>query len=262
MLLLGITLYYTTISKWKSIFVLTISYTLFIALLYSETRSGWVGSFIGFVILLLFILRKRRELLKKAIILSSGFALIFLTVNVTEENGYISRVSSIYLDGNKVLSGNDEGHAGASRWFIWKNAFPLILNHPFLGSGPDTFAEVFVVPPEEKREFLGDEGIIVDKAHNEYLQIAVTMGIPALITYLFLLFLIIRSAWKAAARTNDATQQILCFGLGVVIIGYVVQAFFNISVIEVAPFFWMLLGVTYCYSEEVLKLNNVKTKST
>ena len=77
---------------------------------------------------------------------------------------------------------------------------------------------------------------LADKAHNEYLQIAATIGIPALIIYLAFVCQIVfkdKNIFK-----NNAT-----FILLVPIISYLVQAFFNISTIGVAPIFWLLLGL-------------------
>ena len=77
----------------------------------------------------------------------------------------------------------------------------------------------------------------IDKAHNEYLQIAATIGIPALIVYLSFLSLILFPKMKEMFKNK------LLFILVLTIICYLTQAFFNISTIGVAPLFWMLLGI-------------------
>lgn len=251
MLLLGMTYYLMLKDGWRSISFLVINYALFLALLYSETRSGWLGSFVGFLIFSAVIFLRRKDLLKKFMILGFGFAIIFVSVNLLEGNSFLKRAGSIIEDGTSVLSG-DEGRAGASRWFIWKKAMPLLDDRPFFGYGPDTFAEIFSATSEEKLQFLGGE-IIVDKVHNEYLQIAITMGTPALIVYLSILYIVFRNTIIATKQTVRKEDQLLGYGFIAVIAGYAVQAFFNISVITVAPFFWMLLGLAYRYSEEIIK---------
>ena len=77
----------------------------------------------------------------------------------------------------------------------------------------------------------------VDRAHNEYLHIAAVTGIPALICYLLMLFLITINNIKFIFK--DKIQTALLFG----VLGYLIQAFFNISVVSVAPIFWILLGL-------------------
>ena len=88
---------------------------------------------------------------------------------------------------------------------------------------------------------------MVDKAHNEYLQIAITIGTPALLVYLLLLFKVYRRAVQALKVANKQ-QKLIIFTLLAVITGYLVQAIFNISVVSVAPILWMLLGIVFGYS--------------
>ena len=52
-----------------------------------------------------------------------------------------------------------------------------------------------------------------------------------------MLFLILKKNIKFIFK--DKIQTALLFG----VIGYLIQAFFNISVVSVAPIFWILLGL-------------------
>ena len=94
-----------------------------------------------------------------------------------------------------------------------------------------------------------------DKVHNEYLQILITEGIFALISYLLLF------GWVTIKGTinNYKNKEIY---LILPVIGYLTQAFFNISVIEVAPFFYISLGllVDRGISNEKSKRNNTSTQ--
>jgi putative inorganic carbon (HCO3(-)) transporter len=78
--------------------------------------------------------------------------------------------------------------------------------------------------------------MIFDKAHNEYLQIAYASGIPALLVYLSLVFTVIKTSFKNL-NNNPLMIPLLCG-----VIGYLVQAFFNISVVSVAYIYWIFLG--------------------
>lgn len=79
--------------------------------------------------------------------------------------------------------------------------------------------------------------IIFDKAHNEYLHIAVTTGVPALMAYLYFVLNIVIKAIKNVGK-NIMIIPLLCS-----VIGYLVQAFFNISVVSVAYVYWIALGM-------------------
>ena len=75
-----------------------------------------------------------------------------------------------------------------------------------------------------------------DKAHNEYLQTLVTQGIFSLASYLF----IFGYAVYIGIKNSYRFKQIY---LVLPVIGYLIQAFFNVSVIEVAPIFYIALGL-------------------
>lgn len=115
-----------------------------------------------------------------------------------------------------------------------------IFDRPFLGSGPDTFDKVFKMSREEASYHFGSPAIFVDKAHNEYLQIAVTLGFPALIFYVSFLFMIIIKSVKIILCCKNNTIT-LCIFAG--FLAYIIQAFFNISVVSVAPVYWSVTGL-------------------
>lgn len=127
---------------------------------------------------------------------------------------------------------------GSHRIWIWRITLRLIYEKPILGCGPDNLWEGLVQNcTEETYEFARKTYVAIDKAHNEYLHIAATLGIPVLICYLAFIALILFPKIKLAI--NNKVNFIICLS----IISYLVQAFFNISTIGVAPLFWMLLGL-------------------
>lgn len=157
-----------------------------------------------------------------------------------EGNVYLLRVFSIADSAKQAL--HNDGDAGSYRWKIWQLALPLVGKYPLFGSGPDTL--VYVFNQGAFRNFIHVKDALVDKAHNEYLQISITMGIPALLFYLGFLSTVLRSIWKAIWKSSGE-KQLLLAGFFAILIGYIVQAFFNISVVPVAPFFWFMLGMAY-----------------
>lgn len=78
---------------------------------------------------------------------------------------------------------------------------------------------------------------MIDKAHNEYLQIAATLGIPALAIYSIFICMII---FPKLPKIFKQEYSLLILS---VIINYLTQAFFNISTIGIAPLFWFALGI-------------------
>ncbi len=120
-----------------------------------------------------------------------------------------------------------------------KITIKLIGKNPIFGCGTDNLRNGLMKDcQEEFLKFVNRSKTIPDKAHNEYLQIAATIGIPALIVYLAFVGMILFPKMKYMFK--DKAMLIIC----ITIISYLVQAFFNISTIGVAPLFWMILGLS------------------
>lgn len=212
---------------------LLFSIPLFTALLCTLTRSGWLAFIIYSVIGLPFII-KRIDCLKRALVIFVVFIFCFVTLNTMTNKKIINRANK-----SNIVSEEGEftGSAGA-RVEILKLSWKAFASTPLLGTGPDTLAERLNRDiSEEHLNYILKYNSTIDKAHNEYLELAVSCGIFTLISYLILIFLIIKGLIN---NISDDRNKVLLLTL----IGYLVQAFFNISVIMVAPLFWIFLG--YC----------------
>lgn len=78
-----------------------------------------------------------------------------------------------------------------------------IEKNPLIGSGTDTFRySIEKYFPEDGQDYIDVYGAIIDKAHNEFLQIAATMGIPALIVYLVFIFLSLKNNIKICGKVR------------------------------------------------------------
>jgi len=223
--------------KTGSLIYLISSALVYFSLLTSFTRSGWVGSFFAFGIVL-FTAIKGKFSRKHILLLIAILLVITAVVEIESEGRVIARLLSIAEDAGKFIEQADGYEdAGANRIFIWKRVIPLIFERPLLGFGPETLGEVFSERHmDEVVEEYGRE-IIFDKAHNEYLHIAVTTGIPSLIIYLIFVFSILKRAYRYR------NKNIMIIPLMASIIGYLIEAFFNLSIITVAYIYWALLGI-------------------
>ena len=199
------------------------------ALLCTLTRSGYVGFiFAGIILLILLIKEKNKEHFKRLAMLALAFIMIFGFINFTSKGAVANRLG---LLGKDVTSFSEK--SGSSRIGIWKLVIKVVEEKPILGTGPDTLDKAL---PEICGDDYKELGFIVDKAHNEFLQIAATMGIPALIIYLIFLSLILKNIIKNI-RQDQYKILLLVF------VAFVTQSFFNISIISVASVVWIFFGV-------------------
>lgn len=231
-----------------------LSLVMFFNMIASGTRSAWVAFIVAGLFGLIFLIKQRNKTYFKrttiliicfiiiCIYLFGGFGFMPKTVmnsDIYMVNDPATKLEQIKADLKGLRENGFSKEMGSSRIEIWDMTFELITKKPILGCGPDNLKNGLLANCLEKlTEFAYRHGCGVDKAHNEYLHIGATLGVPALVCYLvfisFILFPKIRLAF------NNNTYFIICL----VIISYLAQAFFNISTIGVAPLFWMILGLS------------------
>ncbi|MDG1842083.1 MAG: O-antigen ligase family protein [Crocinitomicaceae bacterium] len=221
--------------KPKSLFYLLISFIIFSALIATKTRSTWIAFAYTYILSTIYFIFIKRKYLFHFFIISLTFTCSLFLLNLKKsESTLTNRVGSIKTEFKK----KDE-YGGSGRLKIWQITIKVIKKHPFLGVGPEN------LKPSLQTEFKKDlneywriKGTTIDKAHNEYLHTASTIGIPALLILISIYFLSFRNLY-------DQKKKEKSFLIFIMITAYLIQATFNISVIAVAPVFWVLLGTSF-----------------
>ena len=202
---------------WQLILYLVFMYFL----LLTNCLSGFVGYICASILFLILNIKKFKKIL-----LIIGITL--LTVFITNHFGMSSIGSdtiSMFKEVKEISTGNLDESYGTNRMHIWKETIKIVPKNIYFGVGIDNFLNAFGDEP-----LRSERGRKIDKAHNEYLQTLVTEGIFALIAYLIFIIAVCLKGLK--------TKSLYL----IPVFGYLVQAFFNISVIEVAPLLYILMG--------------------
>ena len=176
----------------------------FLALIFAQTRSAWIGLFAGTLLLLAFVFKRSRspvETLRRgawipltALVLSAPFLLPGLN-----RTG-LSLVSQI---GSSL---NVEQQSARQRFFWWHVAARVVRSNPLLGVGMDNFVREF---PAFSRQALGSFSDLppayCDHPHNDYLFVAGEYGIVGMGVLLWLCAAWIRLCLLGfrRGRTND-----------------------------------------------------------
>ena len=211
----------------KIIYALAICLFMF-GIMISNCSGSVVGLACVCIYLLIYCIKNKffKQLLIVVFILLS---MVCLAVEL-DKTKLIRDVKVTANQTTEIVKGNSNDSFGTNRMFIWKETLNIVPKYLFHGVGIDNFYFAFNGRP------LRYENEAYDKAHNEYLQTLVTQGIFATISYLslygFVLFYGVKNSFK-----NKEIYLVLP------VIGYVVQAFFSISVIELAPIFYIALGL-------------------
>lgn len=192
--------------------------------------SSSTGPFISFLLVMVFFViyyRKKikwLDLLKIMVLLVSTYFLVDYSVNYVHKNIFGNRIDVNY-NITSELQNLDVTNLGNGRMKLWKESLPLVKKYWVIGAGLDNF----------KKVYYSNSSTHYDKAHNVYLQIAITNGLFALILYMILIMFIFFKGLKIKDKVYIAI--LMAF------IGYSIQAFANISVIEVAPTFFAISGL-------------------
>ncbi|MCR5690927.1 MAG: O-antigen ligase family protein [Eubacterium sp.] len=138
----------------------------------------------------------------------------------------------------------DNLHFGDKRGYIWSRTFPLLKDRILLGSGPNTFTEVFPNNDYVGMNNLNYYGSTVTKPHNMYLQIWVQTGLISLIAFLLLGgFYVIKSLILYWKRPLVTFKEGLGVAVMISVMAYLVTGIANDSTVAVAPVYWGLLGL-------------------
>jgi O-antigen ligase len=105
--------------------------------------------------------------------------------------------------------GQEYSSLDQSRFSIWRDAVKLIERHPALGTGLGTFPVAFT---SVQTSFLGQ---FVNHAHNDYVELASDVGVPAaLMLFATFVFILVRAAraFLHGAGNFDRAIALGCVG--------------------------------------------------
>lgn len=203
--------------------------------------------YVGLIMMLLLylvleIVTKRRRLLSFVALLG-GLVLLVFVYDMMQGGNVTREITSV---GSQIQAeGSVFGDSvGSSRMLIWKQTLKLLPKYFWFGCGIEQLGLVCV------KAFGPENFISFDKVHNEYLNLLITEGIFAVIFYLVFLFvLFLTGVYGMIKQTGKSSESDLKNTISKVVLfaffGYIAQAFFNISVIQVAPYFWMVCGLLF-----------------
>ncbi len=160
-----------------------------------------------------------------------GIVLLYI---IPFKNGFLYEV-------HELLHLNFDDNFGTYRIFLWKRTIPLIKDYPLLGSGPDTFALRFMPLYTNDIAKLGPL-TINDTAANIYLTMLINLGIVGTTSYIAFLISQIKIGLK---KINKYSKLLL-----ISMICYMIQSFFNLSVVIISPIFWTLMGIHHLSIEK------------
>jgi tetratricopeptide (TPR) repeat protein len=197
------------------------------ALLYSSAHKSKTGRkvLLGLVALL---------------VLFVAFGLMFRDSDLVKNSGYLTRLTDFSL---KTYTVQTRFWAWEAGFKGWKESFKTIL----LGWGPENFNIPFSkhFNPNFFRG-IGSETLF-DRAHNQFIEVLVTMGLIGFTTYLSIYYFAFRNLWS---NLNNVKYKHYAIGLIPLLIAYIIHNSFIFDTSSNFYVFFLIVGFIFYLSQE------------
>ena len=158
-------------------------------------------------------------------------AILIIKFAFSGKSGLLGEISAL-------LNGNISPMAGSHRIAIWQYTLKMFEDKPWLCVGTGSFSRAFSNSVLAEYQQVIGKNTLPDAAHNEYLQQLATVGIIGFAAYMGWFLSIFIRGFKYALK-NPKLTVCLCAAAG-----FAAQMSFNINIIIIAPYFYIILGIT------------------
>ena len=207
------------------------------ALVVCDTLGCIVAAIMGFVMICIIMPIAKGKFSVKYIIPPLLFVLTFILLSVTSESLKTKSESnySQLINDTKAVSGSDEAEysTGTTRIVLWQHGLQYILEKPVFGHSADATGERLETETND-----------TDRCHCEYMNYAISFGIPAAVVYFAAMLSIYLRGLKHKKQLTDMNLLGLCSALF-----YLFSAAIGNTMYYTAPFLFILAGFGY-YTEK------------
>jgi O-antigen ligase len=218
------------------------------ALFFSMSRGGWIAVLIASGLMFVtFAVKKGLRLKRLTMVLAA--VLLVAGISFLGSNAMIERL--------QTLQNPDEPNLAAIRLPVWAASVQLIHQNPWLGKGLGTFPWSFTaVRP-------AGLGWRFREAHNDYLQIATDLGLPALIPIVWGLYLIFSIGFQAlqqrAGQFRAGVTLGALGGIAAILVHSLID--FNIQITSNGILFSVLVGMIAAQESRQVSVSTVQEEN-
>jgi putative inorganic carbon (hco3(-)) transporter len=256
---------------WQQLLAGLTTITLFLTLLYTQSRSGFMGFVIGTVGLIsgLLWIKYKNKSFDKAIMTRylglSGILLIIMLINGSPLTPALTQIFKTQdsppptevittAPVNRLEAGGTD--SGEIRKIVWQGSLDVWKRYPLFGSGVETFAYSYYQDRPLAHNQVSEWDFLYNKAHNELLNFLATTGIVGLGSYLLLLSWFGVVSLKIIFKPNPKnlpTDQSFTLAMLSGVIALSVSNFFGFSTVMVSVLLFIILAsVAITHSKEEL----------
>lgn len=219
-------------------FIYPLSFLCLVVLGLTFSRGAWLGFFLGS---LFFSLKSRRVFLS-VLVVFLVFSAIFFPLFIQNRH--------VPFDVEKLMDSQNEFGKTEVRGFFyrlfqmvssgrsvyWRDALYIAQDHPFVGSGLNTYSDVIKTYPNAFKGFY---------AHNCYLQMAAEIGFVGVGSFILVLFMFFFTFFQRIYSVKDEFLQFIAWGLAAGVIALCTHAFFDtiFYTVQLGTLHWIFMGL-------------------
>ncbi|KKT28976.1 MAG: hypothetical protein UW41_C0035G0003 [Candidatus Collierbacteria bacterium GW2011_GWC2_44_18] len=245
------------------------------AIIFTRSQSG-IGATAS--ILLVFIVtvilqKKRPRLLIGLAVLI--LILLFIKGNAVQRTiESLNKINPFYSNATAIITEENKTRIGGSdsmsiRRVVWQGALELGKKYPFFGTGVETFGYTYYWVRPTAHNLTSESDFLYNKAHNEYLNFLANTGFLGLLSYLFLIFSIIRLFTTSVIARSETTRQSIKINSDYLdrhaplamtdlssplLLGFLsilITNYFGFSVVDVALFFFLFPAIFLTTTDKI-----------
>jgi tetratricopeptide (TPR) repeat protein len=275
---LGSILAVTRRPKSEQLFYGVTTVLLFVTLLFTKSRSGFLGLAVGGIFLAVLggaaIWRRERALAPKpnrldiswmgvvGILVAMLTSLVWFGTPYTpaasaflQKISYSSSLSVPLATPAPVVDRLESGgtDSGEIRKIVWEGAFKVWQRYPLFGSGVETFAYSYYQDRPMAHNLVSEWDFLYNKAHNEFLNFLATTGLVGLIGYTLMLGSFI-GVPIILAYQQKSRQPLLYLSVSAGVIALSISNFFGFSTVMVSVLLFVLPAMVWLWQESPAEL--------
>lgn len=209
---------------------LFVAVVLFAALFFSRSRMG-IAAACASLLVVFGLAGVSRFQGKMGLLLSAAFVALSIGLAIWIGPGpIVERFAGV----GQEFTVHDQ-----SRLAIWEDARALVRQHPLLGTGLGTFPIAYTA---FQTTFLGQ---FVNHAHNDYLELAIDLGLPAAVILFGGIFWILARDVRAFMNAAGSFERCVALGCAGSIVAILLHSLtdFNLYIPANAILFSLVLGI-------------------
>lgn len=203
-----------------------------VSLVLSFSRGAWlafVAALCLFIIVNIgnLIRHVRKHKLQFFVVFTIFIVLMIAIASLPIGRSLSSRFTSIF---------DRETQTRTVRSYLFEQSINLLKDNYLLGIGPDNFA--YRIPKYFLPQWEAFEDTVANKAHNHFVDYWISFGLGGIISYLVFLIAWFVFLIKTLKKKINYYLEAILFS----VIGYIGAVQFHYTTIDLAPFFWFILG--------------------